>query len=88
MLDARLFPLVLAAAVAAVSAAWAQETYVVENWPADLDKIPCGAWEKTSDGTWTLAHGSIKVGASVLNHVGFKGDTAARLIERTCGKGK
>jgi hypothetical protein len=39
------------------------------------------------DGTWAL-HGYIKVGDSVLENVGVKGDTAARLLERKCGKGK
>ena len=90
MSGARLSPLVLAAAVgallvAAAPHAWAAETYEVEHWPADLDTIPCSAWQKMSDGTWAL-NGSFKVGASVLSNVGFKGDTAARLIERKCGK--
>jgi hypothetical protein len=98
MPDARLFSRPLGAALgclalaclalAAAPPVWAEETYVIDSWPADLDKIPCTAWEKTSDGTWALAHGKIQVGGSVLSHVGFKGDTEARLIERNCGKGK
>ena len=93
MLDIRWASLLLAAAIAflpiaAARPASAEEPYVVEHWPADLDTIPCSAWRKTSDGTWALVNASIKVGASVLSHVGFKGDTEARLIERTCGAGK
>ena len=88
MPDARPSTLLLAAAVlpvAAVRPAHAEETYVVDRWPADLDTIPCSAWTKTGDGTWALVSGSIKVGASVLSHVGFKGDTEARVIESKCG---
>ncbi len=63
----------------------ATETYVVDNWPSDIDNIPCSAWTKSADGTWVLS-GSIKLGASVLDNVGFKGDTEAYMLERRCGR--
>ena len=75
-----------AAAILVVSAARASQTYNVENWPADVDAIPCSAWEHYPDGSWGL-HGSIKVGASVLDDIGFKGsDASARMLDKKCGK--
>ncbi len=61
------------------------ETYVVDHWPGDIDTIPCGAWTRYNDGTWALK-GSIKLGASVIDDVGVKGDAAARSLEKRCGK--
>jgi hypothetical protein len=61
------------------------ETYTVENWPADAEKIPCSAWEHLPDGSWALK-GYLKVGASDLDNVGFKGDSSARMLDRKCGK--
>jgi hypothetical protein len=60
-------------------------TYEVDNWPGDVDTIPCAAWTKAGDGTWVL-NGSIKLGASVIDNVGLKGDAAARKVEKKCGK--
>jgi hypothetical protein len=66
-------------------AARAAPTYEVERWPADVDTIPCNAWERLPDGTWAL-NGYIKIGGSVVEHVGFKGDSTARLLDKKCGK--
>lgn len=75
----------VATAVMACGVARAADTYKVERWPADLDKIPCRAWSHYPDGTWALK-GYIRVGSSVIDNVGFKGDTSARLLDRKCGK--
>ena len=71
-LAATLFPALLAPLASARA-----ETYTVENWPADIDTIPCSAWQRYDDGTWVLK-GSVKVGASVIDNVGVKGDAAAQ----------
>ena len=63
----------------------AGDTYTVENWPQDADTIPCHAWRHLPDGTWAL-DGYIKVGASIIENIGFKGDATARLLDRSCGK--
>jgi hypothetical protein len=77
----------LFAAVALVAAASSAEaeTYVVDNWPGDIDTIPCSAWTHYNDGTWALK-GSLKLGASVIDDVGVKGDAAARSLQKRCGK--
>lgn len=74
-----------AALLSALAPGLAAETYPVDNWPADIDNIPCSAWQKASDGTWVLT-GTIKIGASELTNVGVKGDAAARKVEKKCGK--
>jgi hypothetical protein len=76
---------VAAAFVATVVSARADTpVYVLDNWPADIDQIPCSAWKKTADGTWAL-NATVKIGASELTNVGVKGDAAARKVERMCG---
>ncbi len=74
-----------AAALLAMASAVHAETYQVDRWPGDIDTIPCSAWTKTSDGTWALK-GSLKLGASEVEHIGVKGDAAARSLDRRCGK--
>jgi hypothetical protein len=61
------------------------ETFEVDRWPGDIDTIPCSAWTRMNDGTWALK-GSIKLGASVIEDVGVKGDAAARSLQKRCGK--
>jgi hypothetical protein len=71
------------ALVCAAPCAWA-ETFEVDSWPGDIDKIPCNAWTRYEDGTWALK-GSLKIGASVIDDVGVKGATA-RSLQKRCGK--
>ncbi len=79
--------LMLAAAifVFASAAARAAQTYQVDQWPADVETIPCRAWEHMPDGTWAL-NGYVKIGGTVVEHVGFRGDSTARLLDKRCGK--
>ena len=80
----RLAPLAAVVVLAGLSPCRA-ETFNVENWPADADTIPCSAWQHNADGSWSL-NGYLKVGASELANVGFKGDASARMLDRRCGK--
>ena len=82
----RMTVLLAAAALLVVpGAARAAETYTVENWPGDIEKVPCNAWDHFPDGTWAL-RGYVKLGASVIENVGFKNDSWARLLDKKCGK--
>jgi hypothetical protein len=63
----------------------AGDTYNVDSWPRDVETIPCSAWSHYPDGTWAL-NGYVKVGASIVENVGFKGDSTAHLLDKTCGK--
>ena len=74
-----------AAFLCTLAPALAGSIYPVDNWPGDVDNIPCAAWQKASDGTWVL-NGTLKIGASEVTNVGVKGDAAARAVEHKCGK--
>jgi hypothetical protein len=63
-----------------------EQVWTVQSWPGDIDLIPCSAWSKTSDGTWVLTGGAIKLGAETMNDIGVKGDAAAHHLDRECGK--
>ncbi len=78
----------MAAFSAMIALAYADEqVWTVDNWPGDIDLIPCSAWTRTADGTWVLTGGAIKLGSEVMNNIGVKkSDAAARKLERSCGK--
>ncbi len=63
-----------------------EQVWTVQNWPGDIDLIPCSAWSKTADGTWVLTGGAIKLGSETMNNIGVKGDAAAHELDRECGK--
>jgi len=65
-----------------------EQVWTVQNWPGDIDLIPCSAWSKTSDGTWVLTGGSIKLGSETMSNIGVRGDAAAHKLDRECGKKK
>jgi hypothetical protein len=69
----------------AASARADERVFEVNDWPDDIDLIPCSAWSKAADGTWVL-NGAVKLGSQVLENVGVKGDAAAHKLDRTCGK--
>ena len=82
----RLISVAAAALLFTVASARADErVWVVNNWPGDIDLIPCSAWSKAADGTWVL-QGAVKLGSETLDNVGVKGDAAAHKLDRTCGK--
>ena len=58
----RLISVAAAALLFTVASARADErVWVVNNWPGDIDLIPCSAWSKAADGTWVL-QGAVKLG--------------------------
>ena len=63
-----------------------EQIWTVQNWPGDIDLIPCSAWTKTSDGAWVLTGGAVKLGSETMNNIGVKGDAAAHHLDRECGK--
>lgn len=85
----RLGILTAVAIIGAVTSVRADEqVWEMQNWPADIDLIPCSAWTKSSDGTWVLTGGAVKLGEETMNNIGVKGDAAARKLDRQCGKKK
>ena len=85
----RLRILAAVALIGAVTSVRADEqVWTVQNWPGDIDIIPCSAWTKISDGTWVLTGGAVKLGSETMNNIGVKGDAAAHKLDRDCGKKK
>ena len=85
----RLGILTAVAIIATITSVRADEqTWTLQNWPGDIDLIPCSAWSKTSDGSWVLTGGSIKLGEETMDNVGVKGDAAAHKLDRECGSVK
>jgi hypothetical protein len=64
-----------------------EQVWTVDQWPADVGQIPCSAWSRNPDGTWVLS-GALKLGSQTINNIGVKGDSAAHLLDRLCGKSK
>jgi hypothetical protein len=64
------------------------QVWTVQNWPGDIDLIPCSAWTKSGDGSWLLTGGSIKLGSETMSNIGVKGDAAAHKLDRECGGAK
>ena len=76
-----------AAFIAMIASVHADEqVWTIDNWPGDIDQIPCSAWSKAADGTWVLTGGAIKLGSQIMNDIGVKGDAAAHKLDRLCGK--
>ena len=62
------------------------ETYNIQVWPDDLDKIPREAWKKNPDGSLTQT-GTIVVANShsVITGNTFKDAPTIRVVEKKCG---
>ncbi len=59
--------LIFVGSISSASAA----TYTIQNWPQDLNKVPCDAWKHNSDGTWVEV-GTIVVGGNATSGMTFK----------------
>ena len=61
------------------------ETYNIQVWPDDLDKVPCEAWKKNSDGSLTQT-GTIVVANShsVITGNTFTDAPTIGVVEKKC----
>lgn len=71
--------LILIGSISAASAA----TYTIQNWPQDLNKVPCDAWKHNSDGSWTEV-ATIVVGKNPTSGMTFKDTDEAKLLDAKC----
>jgi hypothetical protein len=58
-------------------------TYTIQNWPEDLNKVPCDAWKYNSDGTWEEV-GTIIVNGRATTGMTFKDTDEAKLLDAKC----
>ena len=70
----------------AISGVAKAETYNILVWPTDLDKVPCDAWKKNPDGSFTQT-GTIVVANShsVITGNTFSDPATTGVIEKKCG---
>lgn len=60
------------------------ETYRIDAWPRDLDKVPCDAFKKNADGSWTQT-GTIVGGGMTMTGNTFKDTGETKMLEQRCG---
>ena len=76
----------IAATLLAVSfAARAEMTYSITSYPAGLADLPCDAFKKNPDGSWTQVAILIAGGALIVG-LNFKNTKETRIIESKCDK--
>ena len=76
----------IAATLLAVSfAARAEMTYTITSYPAGLADLPCDAFQKNPDGSWTQVAILIAGGALIVG-LNFKNTKETRIIESKCDK--
>jgi len=71
--------MIFAGSLSSASAA----TYTIQNWPQDLSKVPCDAWHRNSDGSWTEV-ATIIVGTNPTSGMVFKDTDEAKIINDKC----
>jgi hypothetical protein len=78
--------MIIAATLLAVSfGAKAEVTYTITSYPAGLADLPCGAFTKNPDGSWTQVATLIAGGALIVG-LNFKNTNETRIIESKCDK--
>jgi hypothetical protein len=76
----------IAATLLAVSfAARAEMTYTITSYPAGLADLPCDAFKKNPDGSWTQVAIIIAGGALIVG-LNFKNTNETRIIESKCDR--
>jgi len=61
-------------------------TYTVSSYPAGLAEVPCEAFKKNPDGSWTQLAILIAGGALIPAGNNFKNTAESRIIEKKCDK--
>jgi hypothetical protein len=60
------------------------ETYTVAQWPQDIGKVPCEAWQKGGDGAWKQV-AMIQAGSQTIQGKLFKaGSSEAVMLNAKC----
>lgn len=78
--------LIMAAALLAVSfGAKAAVTYTITSYPAGLADLPCAAFKKNPDGSWTQV-GTLIAGGALIVGLNLKNTKETRIIESKCDK--
>ena len=75
----------LAATFGPVCAQSGAPVYHIKRWPQDIETVPCAAFKKNPDGSWTVT-GTLRIGSGrEISGFSFKDKETARLDKR-CAK--
>jgi hypothetical protein len=61
-------------------------TYIISSYPAGLAEVPCDAFKKNPDGSWTQVATLIAGGALIPAGNTFKNTAESRIIDKKCDK--
>jgi hypothetical protein len=61
-------------------------TYTISSYPAGLAEVPCEAFKKNPDGSWTQVATLIAGGALIPAGNNFKNTAESHIIEKKCDK--
>ena len=78
--------LLIVIATSAISHPAKSATYTISSYPAGLAELPCDAFKKNPDGTWTQVATLIAGGALIPAGNNFKDTVETRIIERKCDR--
>jgi hypothetical protein len=73
-------------ATSAISYPAKSATYTISSYPAGLAELPCDAFKKNPDGSWTQVATLIAGGALIPAGNNFKDTVETRIIERKCDR--
>jgi len=77
-------PIIVATLV--ISYAARAATYTISSYPAGLAEVPCEAFKRNPDGSWTQMAVLIAGGALIPAGNNFKNTVESRIIEEKCDK--
>jgi hypothetical protein len=78
--------LIIAATLLVTSFTARAATYTISSYPAGFAEVPCDAFKKNSDGSWTQVAILIAGGALIPAGNNFKNTAETRIIEEKCGR--
>ena len=81
----RILILVTATWLAVSFAARAEVTYTITSYPAGLADLPCDAFKKNPDGSWTQV-AILVAGSALIVGLHFKNTNETRIIESKCDR--
>jgi hypothetical protein len=61
-------------------------TYTISSYPAGLAELPCDAFKKNPDGSWTQVATLIAGGALIPAGSNFKDTAETRIVEKKCDR--
>jgi hypothetical protein len=70
---------------AAPQIAQAKQTYTLQNYPADLAKVPCSAFKRSSNGAWKEVAVFVFHGQRFTGNTYSPGSQEASMLAQKCG---